>query len=44
VPAFSEQLADTVCGFVNAWSGSRRGQPPALASLDLRAIEVVDDG
>ena len=30
--------------FVKAWSGSRRGQPPALASVDLREIEVVDDG
>jgi holo-[acyl-carrier protein] synthase len=30
--------------FVKAWSGSRRGQPPALAALDLREIEVVDDG
>jgi holo-[acyl-carrier protein] synthase len=29
---------------VKAWSGSRRGQPPALATLDLREIEVVDDG
>ena len=30
--------------FVKAWSGSRRGQPPLLASVDLREIEVVDDG
>ena len=30
--------------FVKAWSGSRRGQPPALATLDMREIEVVDDG
>ncbi|MDA0161161.1 holo-ACP synthase [Solirubrobacter ginsenosidimutans] len=30
--------------FVKAWSGSRRGQPPLLAQIDLRHIEVVDDG
>jgi holo-[acyl-carrier protein] synthase len=32
--------------FVKAWSVARRGQPPALApaDLDLRDIEVVDDG
>jgi holo-[acyl-carrier protein] synthase len=32
--------------FVKAWSSARRGQPPALApaDLDLRDIEVVDDG
>jgi holo-[acyl-carrier protein] synthase len=32
--------------FLKAWSSSRRGQPPALtpADLDLRDIEVVDDG
>ncbi len=30
--------------FVKAWSATRRGQPPALASVDLREIEVVDDG
>jgi holo-[acyl-carrier protein] synthase len=30
--------------FVKAWSGSRRGRPPALASVDMREIEVVDDG
>jgi holo-[acyl-carrier protein] synthase len=30
--------------FVKAWSGSRRGQPPLLAHLDLKEIEVVDDG
>jgi holo-[acyl-carrier protein] synthase len=30
--------------FIKAWSGSRRGQPPLLAQLDLRHIEVVDDG
>lgn len=29
--------------FVKAWSASRRGQPPALATLDLRDIEVVCD-
>jgi holo-[acyl-carrier protein] synthase len=30
--------------FVKAWSGSRRGLPPALPAVDLREIEVVDDG
>jgi holo-[acyl-carrier protein] synthase len=30
--------------FVKAWSGSRFGQPPLLAEIDLREIEVVDDG
>jgi holo-[acyl-carrier protein] synthase len=30
--------------FIKAWSGSRRGQPPLLAHIDLREIEVVDDG
>jgi holo-[acyl-carrier protein] synthase len=30
--------------FVKAWSGSRRGRPPLLAEIDLREIEVVDDG
>nr|WP_028063427.1 holo-ACP synthase [Solirubrobacter soli] len=30
--------------FVKAWSGSRFGQPPLLAAVDLREIEVVDDG
>jgi holo-[acyl-carrier protein] synthase len=30
--------------FIKAWSGSRRGQPPLLARIDLREIEVVDDG
>jgi holo-[acyl-carrier protein] synthase len=30
--------------FVKAWSGSRRGLPPLLAAVDLREIEVVDDG
>jgi holo-[acyl-carrier protein] synthase len=30
--------------FVKAWSGSRRGQPPLLAHIDLKEIEVVDDG
>lgn len=29
---------------VKAWSSARRGQPPALPSVDLRDIEVVDDG
>jgi holo-[acyl-carrier protein] synthase len=30
--------------FIKAWSGSRAHQPPLLGSLDLREIEVVDDG
>jgi holo-[acyl-carrier protein] synthase len=32
--------------FVKAWSSARRGQPPTIApaDLDLRDIEVVDDG
>jgi holo-[acyl-carrier protein] synthase len=30
--------------FVKAWSGSRFGQPPLLGEIDLREIEVVDDG
>jgi len=30
--------------FVKAWSSTRRGQPPALQQLDLRDIEVVEDG
>ena len=30
--------------FVKAWSSSRYGQPPLLAAIDLREIEVVDDG
>ena len=30
--------------FVKAWSGARRGLPPLLAAVDLREIEVVDDG
>jgi holo-[acyl-carrier protein] synthase len=30
--------------FIKAWSGSRWGQPPALAGVDLREIEVIDDG
>ena len=30
--------------FIKAWSGSRRGRPPLLAAVDLREIEVVDDG
>jgi holo-[acyl-carrier protein] synthase len=30
--------------FVKAWSASRRGQPPALATIDFREIEVVGDG
>ena len=29
--------------FVKAWSTARRGHPPALATLDLREIEVVHD-
>ena len=30
--------------FVKAWSGARAGRPPALETVDLREIEVVDDG
>ena len=30
--------------FVKAWSGARAGRAPALGSVDLREIEVVDDG
>lgn len=30
--------------FVKAWSGARAGREPALAAVDLREIEVVDDG
>ena len=30
--------------FIKAWSGSRYGQPPLLAAIDMREIEVVDDG
>ena len=30
--------------FLKAWSGSRAHQPPLLGSVDLREIEVVDDG
>ena len=30
--------------FIKAWSGSRTHQPPLLGTLDLREIEVVDDG
>jgi phosphopantetheine--protein transferase-like protein len=30
--------------FVKAWSGARAGRPPVLAAVDLRDIEVVDDG
>jgi holo-[acyl-carrier protein] synthase len=30
--------------FIKAWSGSRAHQPPRLGSVDLREIEVVDDG
>ena len=30
--------------FVKAWSGARAGRPPALGVVDLRDIEVVDDG
>jgi holo-[acyl-carrier protein] synthase len=30
--------------FVKAWSGARAGHAPALGSVDLREIEVVDDG
>lgn len=30
--------------FLKAWSAARRGHAPALASVDLREIEVVLDG
>lgn len=30
--------------FLKAWSSSRAHQPPLLGSVDLREIEVVDDG
>ena len=30
--------------FVKAWSATMRGAPPPLADVDLREIEVVDDG
>jgi holo-[acyl-carrier protein] synthase len=30
--------------FVKAWSSARRGQPPARPDVDLRDIEVGDDG
>ena len=30
--------------FVKAWSGARAGRDPALDTVDLREIEVVDDG
>ena len=30
--------------FVKAWSGARTGREPQLACVDLREIEVVDDG
>ena len=30
--------------FLKAWSSARAGREPALASVDLREIEVVDDG
>ena len=30
--------------FVKAWSGARAGREPQLACVDLREIEVVDDG
>jgi holo-[acyl-carrier protein] synthase len=30
--------------FVKAWSGARAGRPHVLAAVDLREIEVVDDG
>jgi holo-[acyl-carrier protein] synthase len=30
--------------FVKAWSGARAGREPRLDAVDLREIEVVDDG
>ncbi len=29
--------------FIKAWSSARRGQPPALAHVDMREIEVTSD-
>lgn len=29
--------------FIKAWSGARFGQPPQLAGIDMREIEVVND-
>lgn len=30
--------------FVKAWSGARFGRPPAVATVDLRQVEVTLDG
>jgi holo-[acyl-carrier protein] synthase len=30
--------------FLKAWSATNRGRPPRLGTVDLREIEVVDDG
>jgi holo-[acyl-carrier protein] synthase len=30
--------------FLKAWSGARAGRAPQLAAVDLREIELVDDG
>lgn len=30
--------------FLKAWSGARLHQPPLLGNVDLREIEVADDG
>jgi holo-[acyl-carrier protein] synthase len=30
--------------FVKAWSGARAGREPAFGAVDLREIEVVEDG
>jgi len=43
----SERLAARFAAkeaFVKAWSGARFGRPPALATVDLREVEVVLDG
>lgn len=29
---------------VKAWSSARAGRPPVLAAVDMREIEVIDDG
>jgi phosphopantetheine--protein transferase-like protein len=30
--------------FLKAWSAARAGRPPMLETIDLREIEIVDDG
>jgi holo-[acyl-carrier protein] synthase len=46
-PRWAQHLAGRFAAkeaLVKAWSVARRGQPPALAQVDLRDVEVVDDG